>query len=90
MTHYQTIEYDVAASVATIILNRPERRNALTQEMLTELYDAFSRAGADSTIRAILLTGAGKSFCAGQDLGAIQGDVGPERVRAIVLEYYNR
>jgi 2-(1,2-epoxy-1,2-dihydrophenyl)acetyl-CoA isomerase len=84
MTTYQTIRYERDAGVATITLNRPERRNALTQAMLAELADAFAHAGADNATRAILLAAAGKS----QDLSAIQAEISPEQVRALVLDYY--
>jgi 2-(1,2-epoxy-1,2-dihydrophenyl)acetyl-CoA isomerase len=85
---YQTILYTTDQAVATITLSRPERRNAVTQEMLTELYNAFGRAGDDSAVRAIVLTGAGKGFCAGQDLSAFAGISSSEQVRTAVLDYY--
>jgi 2-(1,2-epoxy-1,2-dihydrophenyl)acetyl-CoA isomerase len=84
----QTILYESSNGVATITLNRPERRNALTREMLRELYGAFGRAAADSTVRAIVLTGAGKGFCAGQDLSIFDGPASGEQVRTTVLEHY--
>ena len=51
MSTFQTITYAVDGAVATITLNRPERRNALTSEMLSELYRAFSQAGGDPAVR---------------------------------------
>lgn len=62
-----TIERDGAVAVVT--LNRPERRNALTVELKEALYAALSEAGGDPEVRAVVLTGTGKSFCVGQDLG---------------------
>lgn len=60
----------VEGAVAILTLNRPERRNALSPELVAALLDAFAAAGADSAVRAVVLTGAGdKSFCAGGDLG---------------------
>jgi 2-(1,2-epoxy-1,2-dihydrophenyl)acetyl-CoA isomerase len=56
-------------SVAVVTLNRPARRNALTVELKEGLLDALRRVGVDSRVRAVVLTGAGKSFCVGQDLG---------------------
>ena len=56
-----------------ITLNRPERLNALTVEMADALIAALDEAEADETCRAVLLTGAGRGFCAGQDLTAIVG-----------------
>jgi enoyl-CoA hydratase/carnithine racemase len=67
---YQTILYDVADNILTITLNRPERLNAFTGEMMNEMIDAFDRADADDHVRAIIVTGAGRGFCAGADLGA--------------------
>ncbi len=55
-------------AVATITLNRPRARNALTAEMKDELLAALGRATAEAAVRAVVLTGAGEAFCAGQDL----------------------
>ncbi|GAA2910613.1 crotonase/enoyl-CoA hydratase family protein [Streptosporangium fragile] len=63
------IEYDVADGVATITLNRPERLNAFTFTMRGELIEAFDRADADDEVRAVVVTGRGRAFCAGADLG---------------------
>jgi len=67
---YQTILYDVADNILTITLNRPEKLNAFTREMMTEMIDAFDKADADDNIRAIIVTGSGRGFCAGADLSA--------------------
>lgn len=88
MADYQTILYATDQNVATITINRPERRNAVTQEVLSELLRAFTRAGDDDTVRAIVLTGAGQGFCAGQDLSAFGGIASGEQVRRAVLDYY--
>ena len=64
----QEILYDVADRVATITLNRPEKLNAFTRRMRDELIDAFGRADADDGVRAVIVTGAGRAFCAGADL----------------------
>jgi enoyl-CoA hydratase/carnithine racemase len=69
MTGYQTILTDVADKVATIWLNRPERRNSFSAEMTRELHEAFARFETDEGVRAIVVTGAGKYFSAGADLG---------------------
>ena len=55
--------------VLTITLDRPDRLNAFTTRMMHELIDAFDRADADDAVRAIIVTGAGRAFCAGADLG---------------------
>ncbi len=65
---YNTIVYDVEDGILTLTLNRPEKLNAFTGEMLTEMIDAFDRADADDDVRAIIVTGAGRGFCAGADL----------------------
>jgi len=70
MSEYEQITYDVAENVLTITLNRPERLNAWTATMGRELMDAFDRADAADEVRAIILTGAGRGFCAGADLGS--------------------
>lgn len=64
------ISYSVEANVATITLNRPDRLNAFTDRMRRELLDAFDRVDADDDVRAVIITGAGRAFCAGADLGA--------------------
>ena len=66
---YAEIDYEVVDRIATITLNRPERLNAFTYVMRGELIDAFDRADADDDVRAVVVTGAGRAFCAGADLG---------------------
>ncbi|MGW5158281.1 enoyl-CoA hydratase-related protein [Nonomuraea wenchangensis] len=62
------IRYDVSDAVATVTLDRPDAMNSLTTELKGALLDALRRAADDRAIRAVLLTGAGRAFCAGQDL----------------------
>lgn len=66
-----SIEYGAGAGVARIILNRPDKRNAITGEMMAALLDALQRAEKDSTVRVLLIRGAGKDFCAGLDLSEV-------------------
>ncbi len=66
---YETILYDVSDRVLTITMNRPDRLNAFNEQMRVEMTDAFDRADADDDVRAIIITGAGRGFCAGADLG---------------------
>jgi enoyl-CoA hydratase/carnithine racemase len=66
----ETIIYDVADGVATITLNRPERLNAYNRTMHGEMIEAFDATDADDDVRAVVVTGAGRAFCAGADLGA--------------------
>ncbi|MDZ7678709.1 MAG: crotonase/enoyl-CoA hydratase family protein [Acidimicrobiales bacterium] len=67
---YQQIAYDVEDRVATVILDRPDRLNAFTGRMVHELLDVFDRIDADDDVRAVIVTGRGRGFCAGADLGA--------------------
>jgi enoyl-CoA hydratase/carnithine racemase len=69
---YEAILYDVAGGVATVTLNRPERLNAWTGTMGRELREALKAAEADADVRAIILTGAGRGFCAGVDMNELQ------------------
>jgi enoyl-CoA hydratase/carnithine racemase len=68
MADYKEIEYRVEDRVLTITLHRPDKLNAFTSVMLEELLDAFDRADADDDVRAVIVTGAGRGFCAGADL----------------------
>jgi enoyl-CoA hydratase len=72
---YEQLLYEVSDGVATVTLNRPEQRNALSAQMLGELVDAMRRARDDPEVLAVVLTGAGdKVFCAGADLGGFAAD----------------
>jgi enoyl-CoA hydratase/carnithine racemase len=66
---YTQILYGVDDGVATITLHRPDRMNAFTGTMMYELIDAFDQIDADDDVRAVIMTGAGRAFCAGADLG---------------------
>jgi enoyl-CoA hydratase/carnithine racemase len=70
VTDFQQIRYDVADRVATITLHRPEQLNAFTNTMMRETIAAFDLADADDDVRAVIVTGAGRGFCAGADLSA--------------------
>ncbi len=63
-----TVRYELEGAIATITLNRPEARNALTAGMKDGLLAALRECDSDSAVRAVILTGAGQAFCAGQDL----------------------
>ena len=68
MTHeYKTVQYAEAQGIATITLNRPDRRNAISYELIDDLISALKQA-ASSTAQIVILTGAGKAFCSGMDL----------------------
>lgn len=66
------IIYETQNSIARITLNRPEKRNALSESLIDSLKDALRRADRDESLRAVLIRGAGKDFCSGADLSALQ------------------
>jgi enoyl-CoA hydratase/carnithine racemase len=66
--NYETLRYEVADRILTLTLNRPERMNAFNGRMADELIDAFDQADADDDIKVVIVTGAGRAFCAGSDL----------------------
>lgn len=76
---FETITYEEEQGVATVMLNRPDRMNAVTAKMLTELKEALARAAASDDIRCLLLSGTGRAFCAGQDLSDRTVSAGTER-----------
>ena len=86
-----TILYESAGGVVTLTLNRPDKLNAFNEAMHGELARAFDRVEADPGIRAVLLTGAGRGFCAGQDLGdRVMGEAdAPPDLGATLERLYN-
>lgn len=66
--NYENILFDIADGVATLTLNRPDKLNSFTQAMHEEVRHALHKVGADKSVRVFVLTGAGRGFCAGQDL----------------------
>jgi 2-(1,2-epoxy-1,2-dihydrophenyl)acetyl-CoA isomerase len=87
---YESIEYDRTDGVALVTLSRPDRLNSFTAAMHEELAEALALAEADDDVRAVLLTGAGRGFCAGQDLSDRAVAPGGEAVDlgASVEKYY--
>jgi methylglutaconyl-CoA hydratase len=69
---YSTLKFDRDGQVATLTLNRPEKRNAISTPMIDDLFAALSAAEADKSVRVVILTGAGKAFCSGMDLETLQ------------------
>src|SRR5580693_10020266 len=67
---FETILYDVADGIATITLNRPDKLNAFTGQMMVDMIKAFDLTDADDAVRVVIVTGAGRGFCAGADLSA--------------------
>ncbi len=93
---YETVQLAIAEGVATLTLNRPERMNAFTDQMAREMRAAFDETDANDEVRVVIVTGAGRAFCAGADLGSggatfdfekrladrgVQEDFDPERAR---------
>ena len=82
---YQHILYEVSDKIATITLNRPDRMNAWTATMERDVRHAMEAAAADDNVRVIVLTGAGRAFCAGADMEALQASIparsGAARIR---------
>lgn len=88
---FNTIEFDINEGVATLTLNRPRSLNSFTREMHAEVRAAMQQVIDDRKIRCLLITGAGRGFCAGQDLAdrATSGDAKPPNVGKSVEEDYN-
>ena len=84
MSSYKCLLYEVKDGVATLTLNRPERLNALGDTLRDDLHDAVHRAAADSAVRVIVLTGAGKGFCSGGDVKAMHESKERGAQRALV------
>lgn len=86
MTHYNTLGWAVDGDgILTLTLNRPQQLNAFTVEMAHELVDAFNRASDDDAVRAIVVTGAGRAFCAGMDLSSSGNVFGLDETQAPTL-----
>lgn len=75
MSKYETIELEVESGVATIWLNRPDKRNAINHVMFSELRQAAEQTESDPDVRVVLVRGRGPTFCAGGDLSMIQSEI---------------
>lgn len=84
----ETIRYQYGNGVARITLNRPASLNSFNREMSMAFQDALRRAGSDSAVRAVVVTGEGKAFCAGQDLAEVSDPALHPGFRAILDEHY--
>ena len=80
------LSYEVIGSAAVVTLNRPERRNALSRDLITALAEAFRRAQDDAAVRSVIVTGAGTAFCAGMDLAELQETLDAGEQKDIVWE----
>ena len=81
-----TLMVEVAEGVATLTLNRPQRLNAIDMPLLEDLIAALDRAGTDPLVRAVVLAGSGRSFCAGADIGQMV-ERSPQEWERIVDRY---
>jgi 2-(1,2-epoxy-1,2-dihydrophenyl)acetyl-CoA isomerase len=89
MSQSDTILSALADGVLSLTLNRPDKLNAFNEEMHVALRAGFEQAHADGTVRAVLLTGAGRGFCAGQDLGDRDPKKGVPDLGHTIETYYN-
>ncbi|HVM97539.1 MAG TPA: enoyl-CoA hydratase-related protein, partial [Candidatus Acidoferrales bacterium] len=86
---YEQICYEVDEGILTLTLRRPEKLNAFTGRMLVEMLDAFDRADSDDSVRAVVVTGSGRTFCAGADISGGSDDfVGGQAGAAPGIEDY--
>jgi 2-(1,2-epoxy-1,2-dihydrophenyl)acetyl-CoA isomerase len=88
MSQFETVIYETYGSVAKISMNRPARRNALNDTLIQDLQQAFEDASDDPAVRAIVLAGAGKGFCAGADLSVFKESPTPDQVYATIINNY--
>ncbi len=88
MSDYRKVTYQVERGIARIALHRPERRNALDQELLSEFREALQVSAVDESVRVVVVTGAGKDFCSGMDLSTF-ASAGPDDVAKFQAEARN-
>lgn len=88
-TDYKTIDYKIRDNVLTLTLNRPDNLNAFTVEMANELIEAFNAASNDDAVRAVVVTGAGRAFCAGMDLSSEGNVFGLDETQVPTLDDMN-
>ena len=82
--HKELVHYEVADEVATLTLDSPHNRNALSRQLVTELFEGLDRAEADAAVKVVLLHSADRVFCSGADLSEASGDGMAEGARRIV------
>jgi 2-(1,2-epoxy-1,2-dihydrophenyl)acetyl-CoA isomerase len=88
MSEYETIQYELQDNIVLLTLNRPERRNAMNRELNRDLLAGFEQAAGNDQVRAVLVTGAGKGFCAGADLAMFQSQPTADEVYEIIVSSY--
>lgn len=84
---YNTIQYEIANGIATLTMNRPDRFNAFNEAMSAEFIDALKKTAKDDSVRVLVITGAGKAFCSGQDLKDVEGAKGRSLADSVVRRY---
>jgi len=84
----KAVLYNVKEGVATITLNRPDRYNAVNQDLVDGISNSLTNASKDDDVRSIVLTGAGKGFCAGADMSVFGGEATPEQRRDYIIDQY--
>lgn len=87
--HYETLLLDVREDIATLTLNRPQRLNAFNRTLLAELHAALRAVIELGSVRALVLTGAGRAFCSGADLMARATDMNPQDPDQLMRDFYN-
>lgn len=88
MPNFDTVRWDRDDAVVTLTLNRPDRRNALSPQLDADLRDAFDAIATDADVRAVVLRGAGGSFCAGADLRILKDGISPDDLYHHLTERY--
>lgn len=86
---YNSLLYTIADGVCTITLNRPDVYNAFNEELSAEFIDALKKSAKDDAVRVVVITGAGKAFCSGQDLQDVKKSDGKRSLGDSVLRRYN-
>ncbi len=86
---YNSLLYTIADGVCTITLNRPDVYNAFNEELSAEFIDALKKSAKDDAVRVVVITGAGKAFCSGQDLQDVKKSEGKRSLGDSVLRRYN-
>lgn len=87
---FETVRYERQDGVTRITLNRPDSLNALTKQLLDELFEALEMARGDPATRCLVLTGAGRGFCSGRDVGRGSDAEELSRTLGLEIEWYNR
>lgn len=90
MSEFETISFVQSGGVATVTLNRPQKLNALNDQMVKELAVVFKQAARDDSVRCLVLTGNGRAFSAGQDLAAFQARQADESILEHLRHGYNK